>query len=302
MGYMNNFGKIPNLYKCIDVLMFREVYAMEKIHGTSANVRLKQGELLFFSGGEKHDRFVSLFDQEALLKKLLEIFGDQTDVTIYGEAYGGKQQGMSATYGKELKFVAFEVRVDDNWLAVPQAHDVVDKLGLEFVYYEKGPATLEWLNSQRDADSAQAKRNGIEEPRKREGVVIRPLVELTKNNGSRVIAKHKRDEFKETKTPREVDPEKLKVLEEAKAIADEWVVAERLRHVLQKLETDGQEIGMERTKDVIKAMIEDIKIEGEGEIVWSKEASKAIGKRTAILFKKHVQDRMREKASEASQS
>jgi len=32
MGYLN----IDNLYKAQEVLMFRECYAMEKIHGTSA--------------------------------------------------------------------------------------------------------------------------------------------------------------------------------------------------------------------------------------------------------------------------
>jgi hypothetical protein len=35
-------------------------------------------------------------------------------------------------------------------------------------------------------------------------------------------------------------------------------------------------------------MIADIKREGEGEIVWSKEAGAAIGKRTAMLFHKFL--------------
>jgi len=279
MGYK----KITNLYKCTDVLMFLEVYALEKIHGTSANVKYRSGELLFFAGGGAHDAFVNLFDQEELLKLFREIGHDE--VTVYGESYGGKMQKMSDTYGKDPRFIAFEVQVHDTWLNVPNAHDVVTKLNLEFVHYEKGPADLDWLNEQRDAPSVQAKRNGIEEDKLREGIIIRPLIELWTSNGERVMAKHKHDKFRETKTPRKVDPEKMKVLEEAKAVAEEWVVDMRLDHVLDKMPEKGE---MEHTPLVIRAMIADVKAESEGEVVWSKDVEKAIGKATALLYKKKI--------------
>ena len=83
-------------------------------------------------------------------------------------------------------------------------------------------------------------------------------------NGSGVIAKHKRDEFKETKTPREVSPEQFKILEDAKSIAEEWVTEMRLKHVLDKL---PQGINVESTKMVIEAMVEDVYREAKGEIV-----------------------------------
>jgi len=279
MGYLH----IENLYKNIDIMQFKECYAMEKIHGTSAHVRFKDGEVAFFSGGEKHDKFVDLFDKEFLTEKFTELF--DCDVVIYGEAYGGKCQGMSATYGKELKFIVFDVKVDGIWLDVPNAEDVAKKLGLEFVAYEKIPTELKYIDAERDKMSSQAIRNGLGYDKLREGVVLRPLIELIKSNGKRVISKHKRDEFIETKTPREVDPEKLKILAESKEIAEEWVTPMRLEHVLDKL---GNPDDISATGTVIKAMIEDIFREAEGEIVESKTAQQAIGKASAILYKSKI--------------
>ena len=279
MGYMH----IENLYKSQAILMFRECYALEKIHGTSANLKWKDGSLTFSSGGEKRERFVALFDASKLSEAFVSI--GHPDVTVYGEAYGGKQQGQSWRYGKELRFVVFEAQVGDAWLSVPNAADVAGKLGLEFVSFRRIPADLASIDAERDAPSEQAKRNGVEGDQPREGVVLRPLEEMTRSNGDRIIAKHKRDEERETATPRNVDPEKLRVLQDAQAIADEWVTPTRLQHVLDKLGL----VGMENTPDVIRAMMEDVTREAAGEIVDSKDARRAIGSATAKLFKAHVQ-------------
>jgi hypothetical protein len=280
MGYLH----IENLYKCTDLLKFRECYALEKLHGTSAHVRWGDGQVHFHSGGEKRERFVALFDEAALAAAFAEM--GHPSVTVYGEAYGGSQQGMSARYGKALKFAAFDVRIGDRWLVVPQAAGIVTgRLGLEFVHYVKVSTDLEALNAERDAPSEQARRNGVEGDQPREGVVLRPLLELTRNDGERVIAKHKRDEERETKTPRVVDPAKQVVLEQASAIADEWVTPTRLEHVLDKLKVDGELPGLERTTDVLEAMIEDVTREAAGEIVDSREARKAISRKTGELFR-----------------
>jgi len=279
MGYLH----IDNLYKNTEIMLFRECFALEKIHGTSAHVAWKDGIIRFFSGGSNHDSFVSLFDAEGLRSKFLELGHD--NVVVYGEAYGGKVQRMRETYGSSLRFIAFDVKVGDCWLTVPNAHDVAVRMDIDFVHYEKVSTDLESLNAQRDADSIQAIRNGIGPGKMREGVILRPLIEVTRNDGKRIIVKHKRDEFKETRTPREIDPEKLKILEKAEAIAEEWVTDERLRHVLDKL---PQGIGLEGTGQVIKAMKEDVLREAQGEIVDSKDARKAIGRRTSLLFKKFI--------------
>ena len=278
-----SYQHIENLYKDQRILAFRSVYAMEKIHGTSAHISWKDDKILFSSGGEKHERFVAIFNQEVIFQKLQECGAPH--VVIYGEAYGGRQQGMSATYGPNLKFIAFEVKIGDCWLSVPQADVFAKELGLEFVHYTLVSTDMEALNAERDADSVQAVRNGMGVGLKREGIVLRPPFEVKLNNGERLIAKHKRDDFSETKTPRAVGvvPE---VLTDARKVSDEWVTHMRLEHVLQKL---PNATGMEHTGDVVKAMVEDVLREGAEEIVDSPLVRKEISRAASQLWKVRVQ-------------
>lgn len=284
MGYLH----IDNLYKNQQILMFKECYALEKIHGTSAHVSYRDGSLKFFSGGESHDRFVKLFNQEHI-KQLLEETGINA-VTFYGEAYGGKQQGMRDTYGEHLKFVVFDVSVGDYWLSVNMADSLARQIGFEFVYYQKIACTVDELDKAKNMFSPQAKRNGIEEDKMQEGIVVRPLIELCQNNGDRIIVKHKNDEFRETKTKRVVtDVEKLKVLEDAKVIAEEWVTPMRLNHILGKI----PDVNITHMGNIIKSMIEDVKREGASELVWSREVERAIGKATALMGKEYFKSLLR---------
>lgn len=322
MGYMH----IDNLYKNQEILNFKECYALEKIHGTSAHIAFKRIptdivgeqnsypdngqfltveeykqkypdkiEITFFSGGASHEQFVGLFDKKALEEKFLAL--NCLFAIVYGEAYGGKQQGMSKTYGPVLKFVAFDYfagksKEDAWWYSVPAAEHFVKELGLEFVVYERIPATVEALDAERDKPSRQAIRNGMGDTHIAEGIVARPLFEYRKSKeGGRVISKHKRDEFKETATKREVvqDPNYLKVLEDANMIAEEWVVEQRLSHIMDKI-SDKDDLGI-----IIRAMIEDVEREGAGEIVIGKETRGAISKRTVKLYKELKTKQMNEK-------
>jgi len=285
MAYMH----IDNLYKDASILIFKECYAMEKIHGTSAHVSWnpETKELTFFSGGEKHERFVNLFDSALLKQRCEEKLSGPT--TFYGEAYGGKQQAMSGTYGPNLKFIVFDVKIGDSWLDVPKADALATSMGLEFVYYQRIPTDLSALDKARDEFSTQAKRNGITEDKIQEGVVLRPLYELTKNNGKRIICKHKRVEFGETKKEIKVDPARQAAIEVGASVAFNWVTPMRLDHVLDKM---GNILDMSKTGDVIKAMIEDVKRESEGIIVWTPETQKEVGKAAAKLYGQRVREQM----------
>lgn len=285
MGYKH----IDNLYKNQEILLFKRCYALEKIHGTSARITWKRGRLSFQSGGASHERFVSIFNIEDLDSRFMSLGHDV--VSVYGEAYGGKIQGMSETYGKDLRFVAFEVKIGDTWLNVPNAANVAEKLSLEFVHFAEIDADVDDIDAQRDADSVQAIRNGMGEGKMREGVVLRPLLEFCNNRGERVVAKHKRDDFRETTKPRKVvSPEMLEVLTQADDVALEWVTEMRLAHVLDKI----PDASMQNMRGIISAMIEDVHREGRGEIDGDRRAiDKAIGRRTAKLFKKMLQARLR---------
>lgn len=280
MGYLH----IDNLYKAQEILAFKECYALEKIHGTSAHIQWSKERLSFFSGGENYNNFIKLFNQEQLIEIIAEKVGIARCI-VYGEAYGGKCQGMSKTYGKELKFVVFDVKIEDCWLTVPQACDFTTSIGLEFVDWAKITTDIPAIDAERDKPSIQAVRNGITEPRAREGIVLRPPFEVTLNNGSRVIAKHKRPEFSERQSVPDVNPEKRQILEEAEAIAMEWVNLMRLQHVLDKLPGE-KDISL--TGEVVKAMVEDVIREAAGEILDSKPARRAIGARAAKLYKQHL--------------
>jgi hypothetical protein len=304
MGYAH----IVNLYRpeAQIILLFKEVFALEKIHGTSANIQFSVSptpQIKLFSGGTNPVTYASMFDQDALLAKFIELGHEK--ITVYGESYGGKEQGMSYLYGKDHKFIVIDVKIgvddeDDSgyFLGVPEAEQVAIKLGLEFVHYKKIPATLEFIDAERDADSVQAVRNGVDlanlpvllsgkrRTALREGVVLRPLVEM-KYRGHRICAKHKSDKFSgggERKNTPAVDaPEKLKLYADAQEAAEEFCTEMRLTHVLDKLPAG---IGMENVSVVIKAMIEDIEREAKGEILENKETRKAISQKTVAMFKK----------------
>lgn len=271
---------------------------MEKIHGTSAHIHWDGNELKFHSGGEKHDNFVKLFNPEELKEKLINNGFKHRTVTIYGEAYGGKCQKMSHVYGPNLKFIAFDVKLDDNnWLNVPVAERFCIGLNIEFVHYVQTTTELVNLDAQRDAFSVQSVRNGVCTQEEfdsgkgqiREGIVIRPLVDMVTSTGERVIVKHKGDSFRETASPRVVeDPLKLKILDDANKIADEWVVVNRLEHVLSKIPDHG----MEKIPVIINNMIEDVLREGINEIVDNESVRKAIKTKTVQLYKQYLQSKI----------
>lgn len=290
MGYLH----IDNLYKTQDILFLKECYAMEKVHGTSTHLTFQLKEdgtvnLDFFSGGCTHEHFISLFDREALSKIYLEKYSSMNPLIIYGEGYGGKMQGMSHTYGPDLRFIAFDVKGNNIWRNVGDAERIVNAFGLEFVPYHRISTDLTAIDAERDRSSEVAVRRGILEPKEREGVVLRPLEEFTKNNGERLISKHKRSKFQERMNQpkvKDVDPTKIEKMKGAQAIADEWVTPMRFQHVLDKLQ---KPLAMEHTKLYISAMIEDVLREAAGEIEESGQLKGAIAKKTVQIAKDLLQ-------------
>lgn len=280
MGYLH----ILNTYKDKSILLFKECYALEKLHGTSTHINWSNEQLTFFSGGESYTKFCGLFNVEELTQKFKDKFGPDTAI-IYGEVYGGSQQGMSETYGKSLKFIVFDVMENDRFLDVPEAEKIALDFGLEFVSYCLIPATIEAIDAERDKPSVQAVRNGITISKPREGVVLRPLKEMQDRFGNRIISKHKGAEFAERENVPSIDMGKQKILDDAKAVADEWVNAVRLDHVLDKL---GNPTELKDTGKVMNAMVEDVMREAEGEILDTKEIRKAIGTKASVLFKNRV--------------
>lgn len=283
------YRKIPNLYKDQRILEFKEVYSLEKIHGTSTHISWKDGNLSFYSGGiQPHEDFVALFDTSRLASTLQEL--GHSNITVYGEGYGGKCQKMRDTYGEGYKFCAFEVKIGDYWLDVPNAYDVAhEQLGLDFVAYKRVIADIDVLDEERRAPSIQSQKCGCGE-KLREGIVLRPPFEVTLNNGDRLLAKHKNKEFQEREnqpSPKDIDPDKIERMKESQTIADEWVNEMRLAHVLDQIRSASlvDNLTIEDTGKVIHMMTKDIFTEAESEIEGDEKAiKKAIGSKTAEVY------------------
>lgn len=284
MGYLH----IDNLYKNQRILLFKQCYALEKVHGTSTHLAwtwASSNPLRLFSGGEKPEAFAKVFDLPALEETFRKQF-PETDLIVFGEGYGGRCQGMKDTYGGKLQFIGFDVKIGESWLCVPDAFEICATLGLEFVPYVIIPATIPAADAARDAYSVVAGRRGCGWNRAREGVVLRPTIELRSNNGERIIAKHKGEAFSEfIRTPRPIEATDLA---RPRLIADKWATSMRLEHVIDAVRATkgGEEPGLENTGEIIRLMIEDIVRESSGEDEIGPAERKAIGARSAQLYKK----------------
>lgn len=287
MPYMH----IDNLTRDPSILMMRECYALEKVHGTSAHIKFDPvtEEIELFPGGVSMKQFVETLPAPTTLAvKFVGLELEERPITVYGEAYGGKCQKMKDTYGDKLCFIVFEVQIGDYWLSVPDAEEVAKTLGLEFVPYTLINADMRSIDAYRDAFSVVAMRRDMGGTKIREGIVLRPIVEMQLNGGKRIIAKHKRPEFAEQQHPPKVKQEPTQAMVDAQEIAEEYVVPMRLTHVLDKIPGSHT---IETTGDVMRAMVANVEREAEGEIVLSKEARKAISRKAAVLYKDYLKEK-----------
>ena len=296
MGYLH----INNLAKDDKVLLFKEVWATEKVHGTSAHVSWNpdQQRIVYFSGGASAESFRALFDGafEERFMKLVGQNGKGVEVVVYGEAYGGKMQGMRLTYGNELRFIAFEVRIGCYWLSFDKVREIAKDLGLEVVPGKVIPATEEALTEYRNSPSEVAVLRGCQDntdrfgnkPPLREGIVIRPLVEMRTDDNSRVMAKFKNPCFSERESRKDADfpSERKQETLRAEAAAKDFTTETRLEHVLDALGL--KEPTLQDTPKVIKGMVEDILREGAGEVEDSKTLRREIGRISVKLFRQKL--------------
>ena len=288
MGYL----KIPNLYKCKEILTFPELCVTEKIHGTSTYLYLKDKTVKYHCGGETEKTFGAIFDKDMILQELTAILTENSwiNIRVHGEAYGGKQQKMAKTYGNVLKFIVFDIRINidtptDRFLDVLDAERIAHRLGLEFVPYVVGPATAEFLDEQANLDSVQSVKNGMGSGNAREGIVVGPMVESKLLNGDRAICKHKNRLFWELTNERPLT-QKIIAHSNDNDIALDWVTDMRARHVIDKMMHDREEkkISNKETSLFVDKMLQDIVDESEGEIIWTIDVKKAIRRRAGGLF------------------
>lgn len=279
--------KIFNLYDPRGQTILREprCYETEKADGCPASVRWQGGRVHLTPGASGYESFCRIFDTKRLEGAFRALAAQK--VIVYGEAYGGRQQGLSARYGHDLRFVAFDVHIGAEILTVPQADALVRlHLGLDFVPWSETTTDIPTLDALRDRPSELAARIGMG-VQPREGIVLRPLVEgRVGDPGPRVIAKHKGHSNRETLTVREVNTSARVAYENADDYAVEWVTEERLRHVMTRFQNHlGREPSRNDTAHIVASMLRDVRDEApEGEVPTDVEVDKAIKRRTAALY------------------
>ncbi len=298
MGYL----KIQNLERNQTILEHRACWALEKVHGTSAHIKYnaEHEAIHYFHGGvSKAESFRALFDHEELLRRFGILVGEldvSSSITLYGEAYGGKMQGMSSLYGPNLGFIGFDVRIDDHyWLDVPNAFNVATQLGQHFVPFSEVGTGIESLEAVRDAPS-RIWPDRLDKAAKGEGVVLRPLTECVDYRGNRVISKYKADWAKERKSTKVINPGQKEMQLKSRAFAEEFVVHERLLHILDamSLHPKFHTLKMDRLGDVIAAMQDDVLLEEGVELKEGERqrALRAIASCTVRLYKEAARSQM----------
>lgn len=71
--------------------------------------------------------------EDFLNEKLLEIFGEETQVTLYGEGYGAGIQKVGKLYREDNSVIFFDIRVKGLWLTRKNVEDLCAKLKLDIV-------------------------------------------------------------------------------------------------------------------------------------------------------------------------
>lgn len=318
---MASYANIENAYKFPEFFDgTTSLAAQEKVDGSSAYIRIrsqteKEPELIHFYGGSaKAEAFEDAcgISRDDLRNKFVQLCADVPgleELTIYGEAYGGKIQKRSDVYGVDLRFVAFDVKQrilgTEHWLDVLAAEQLASDFGLRFVAYRVIKATKAEADAERDRESTEAIRNGMGPGRWSEGVVLKPMKMRYGRFGERLICKHKRPDARETKSVREISPEKIQALADARKIADEFVVPERVGHVASKILAErrnaagasgDERLGMSDTPDMLRAVLADVRREAGDEVVWVDGADRAVCTRASELFRGWLEKQLTEEA------
>lgn len=207
---MNQYHKIHNIFKRdtstnkiikgdfympeIEWLAGNQWMATEKIDGT--NIRIMwDGENVTFGGktdrAELHKDLVARLEELFLPKKNLfaEKFGEK-QVCFYGEGYGaGIQKG--GKYQENKDFVMFDIKIDKTWLLHGDIVGIADAFGIKTVpIVAKGD--LSFL-----VDTVKQGLKSEWGDFIAEGIVCKPIVELSNRFGERIIIKIKDRDFRD---------------------------------------------------------------------------------------------------------
>ena len=169
----------------------------EKVDGTNIRV-MWDGKRVIFGGKTDNAqipvfllyKLQELFEGTAKRQMFVEKFGEEGNVSLYGEGYGAKIQKGGGNYISDgVDFVLFDVKIGDWWLERENVKDIGDYFKIKVVPII-GEGTLE--------DAIKMTRKGFNSMWGNftaEGIVARPKMELKNRKGERIITKIKYRDF-----------------------------------------------------------------------------------------------------------
>lgn len=186
-------GKFRN--ECVEYLKDCQWTFTEKVDGTNVRVHWDGHKVSF--GGRTDNAQMPM----PLMERLQELFGGNTneelfeqkfgatEVTLYGEGYGGKIQSGSL-YKATQDFILFDVLVGTTWLKREDVEEIAKSFNLDVV-----PVIL--VGTIQDAvDYVKTRPNSpIGSGKLSEGLVGVPNARLTDFRGNRIIVKIKECDF-----------------------------------------------------------------------------------------------------------
>ena len=173
-------------------------YCTEKIDGTNMRI-LWDGKQVEYRGktdnADISKHLLPFLEETFTNEKMSKVFGNDPNkkICVYGEGYGkGIQKGGNYMSDK-TEFILFDVLIDDWWIQADTLKEMA--YGLEVMYVpEIGVFTLyEVINMVKKGfiSNISENRDYIAE-----GIIAKPLVEMSNRKGERIITKIKHKDFK----------------------------------------------------------------------------------------------------------
>lgn len=173
-------------------------YCTEKIDGTNMRI-LWNGQNVEFKGktdsADLSNYLMPFLEKTFTPEKMRSVFGDDTDkqICLYGEGYGkGIQKGGNYMVDR-TEFILFDVWIEGWWLLPDALKKIAFDLDISYVP-EIGQFTLiEVIDMVRNGFVSNISQN---REYVAEGIIAKPLVEMSNRKGERIITKIKHKDFK----------------------------------------------------------------------------------------------------------
>lgn len=186
-------GKFRN--ECIEYIADLQWTFTEKIDGTNVRVHW-DGHKVSFGGRTDNaqmpmplmERLKELFEGNTNEELFEQKFGE-TEVTFYGEGYGGKIQSGSL-YKPTQDFILFDVLIGDTWLKREDVENIAESFNLDIV-----PIVLKGTIAEAVKYVKTKPNSPIGIGKESEGLVGTPNARLTDFRGNRIIVKIKACDF-----------------------------------------------------------------------------------------------------------